>query len=915
MKKTTNLGLTLYEPDDKFHITESENSLNANMQIIDDELESKVDKVTGKSLIEDSEIERLSEVNNYDDTELRNLVNSKANLTDIPTKVSELQNDSNYITSIPSEYITETELNNKGYLTSIPSDYKTKTENDTLYQPKGTYLTSVPSEYVTETELNNKGYLTEHQDLSDYAKMEDMPTKVSDLTNDKGYLTIAPVTSVNGKTGAVSLNAGDIGAIATTELNSAVNNALSQAKASGEFDGDSGVYVGSDTPDSDANVWIDMNGDILTFEDIRGEKGKDGYSPIRGIDYWTTEDIDTINTNSKTFITNELAKRGQLKPEFANNIAECTDTTKLYVLPDGYIYAYSYQLVDTNTNQIPLSINSDGSQFVGEKGEDGYSVGYRLGAGNGVADSNVKDPTTAVTGFIPVTQKDNLYFKNFNLKPSENNSDMIIVGYNASFSRVVGTVASSLSGMSYVFGTPQTDTDGKLVALTEMNKYNDIRYIRFCAPNLNSSTIISKSPILEPTKEYRWASTGHAFVPADYEERIIEVEELTASHEDRLKTLETYGADSTSSADIPAYIKEEADSVMNRLAEKQGNRNFTIVALSDFHYQNYTEKYPDTVENSVDNLKRASKAISYMLGRIHIDAVATLGDNGAFGPGDDDSMAKAHRWLKQVNEILAMTQQTGVIDFRTPGNHDRLGSGNTAIMPDADIFRYITGYNRQLCLGDVPGGWGYYDFIGHKLRVIVLNTAECEGKSRFNLHSGYHMSNNQLNWLIKTLDMSNKEDASEWQILILSHHRADDYQEPKDGSEHEYILPNILNAYKTGSSYSATITTEGISVSCNFANKNKAKLIGQIHGHHHNYKFQNIHFGKIENTNQTNIMAVGTPTTNFVTNGNSDNAGNTYTSVKDTAEETAFCVYSIDLDNHKIYAIHYGNGLDREINY
>ena len=36
----------------------------------------------------------------------------------IPTKVSDLTNDKNYISSIPSEYVTETELNAKGYLTS-----------------------------------------------------------------------------------------------------------------------------------------------------------------------------------------------------------------------------------------------------------------------------------------------------------------------------------------------------------------------------------------------------------------------------------------------------------------------------------------------------------------------------------------------------------------------------------------------------------------------------------------------------------------------------------------------------------------------------------------------------------------------------------------------------------------------------
>jgi hypothetical protein len=82
-----------------------------------DELNNKVDKVNGKSLILDTEIERLSKVDNYDDTEIKELINAKANTSAIPTKVSQLTNDKNYLTSIPSEYITETELEEKNYAT------------------------------------------------------------------------------------------------------------------------------------------------------------------------------------------------------------------------------------------------------------------------------------------------------------------------------------------------------------------------------------------------------------------------------------------------------------------------------------------------------------------------------------------------------------------------------------------------------------------------------------------------------------------------------------------------------------------------------------------------------------------------------------------------------------------------------
>ena len=43
-----------------------------------------------------------------------------------------------------------------------------------------------------------------------------IPTKTSQLDNDSGFITSAPVTSVNTKTGAVTLSASDVGAIPST---------------------------------------------------------------------------------------------------------------------------------------------------------------------------------------------------------------------------------------------------------------------------------------------------------------------------------------------------------------------------------------------------------------------------------------------------------------------------------------------------------------------------------------------------------------------------------------------------------------------------------------------------------------------------------------------------------------------------
>lgn len=613
----------------------------------------------------------------------------------------------------------------------------------------------------------------------------------------------------------------------------------------------------------------------------------------------------------------EIAGKEQLAPEFANSIEECTDTSKLYVLPDGYIYAYMACVEYPFTNQIPQSINSDGTDFVGENGEDGYKTGYRLNS-SGAEDTDT--PSAAVTGFIPVGDGDTVYLKNVKYKAGETGLGGSFGIYNSNFGNIITVLqANNFSDYGYLVSNYTVDDEGYLTSVTLYDKYsNGISYVRVSAIGLNNASIITVNEEITDEGEttYAWKNTGRAFVPTDYEDRIIPLEEASEDHESRLKTLELWGVDSVSNAEIPAYIQSEATDVMERLINTQGNRSFNLIAMSDFHYGG--------MGDNKDNLIRACKAVAYITGRIHIDAVATLGDNIPHGTTTESAWESGNRWFKEINEILKMTEGAGIAMFRTPGNHDRMGgndeSGNpTTPIPDNAIFQYISGYNRQGQIGDVPGGWCYQDFAGHKLRVIVLNTAECEGQGRFSEYSGYRMSTKQYNWLINTLDLGHKEDAADWQILILSHHRPDDWQAyitETEWGENGYILPNILHAYQTGGSFSGT-KEDGDVISCDFSGKNQAALIGCIHGHRHDYTYGPLYLGTSSNSDQCDVLAIGTPSLGFSTaaDNNADNDGNGYPNVKDTAEETAFCLYSIDLDNRKVLAIHYGAGIDREIAY
>ena len=136
----------------------------------------------------------------------------------IPTRTSQLTNDSGYLTehqSLENYYTKEqtdssinavktaiptktSQLNNdSGYLTEHQSldDYYTKSQVDSSINA---VKNAIP---VNVSQLNNdSGYLTEHQSLADYYTKEQtdssinavrdaIPVNVSQLTNDSGYLT------------------------------------------------------------------------------------------------------------------------------------------------------------------------------------------------------------------------------------------------------------------------------------------------------------------------------------------------------------------------------------------------------------------------------------------------------------------------------------------------------------------------------------------------------------------------------------------------------------------------------------------------------------------------------------------------------------------------------------------------------
>ena len=215
------------------------------------QVENKVDKVEGKSLIDDSEIARLATVTNYDDTAINEQIaelnsskldvetynSDKANFA-TKTELNEKQNTlisgqniktingnsllgsgdititgggdidlSNYYNKVEVDTKLDAKLDVTAY-TADKSGFATKTElSDYLtvvnaaetYQPKGDYLTSIPDEYITESELSEG--LSNKLDTSTYSADKETFALKTEIPTD--YATNETVNGIESRLQAV----------------------------------------------------------------------------------------------------------------------------------------------------------------------------------------------------------------------------------------------------------------------------------------------------------------------------------------------------------------------------------------------------------------------------------------------------------------------------------------------------------------------------------------------------------------------------------------------------------------------------------------------------------------------------------------------------------------------------------------
>lgn len=130
----------------------------------------------------------------------------------------------------------------------------------------------------------------------------------------------APVTSVNSKTGAVNLTSADVGALSESELDTAINTALAQAVASGDFKGEKGDTGanGQDGYSPTVSMTDVSGGTKLDITDVNGvhtttilngtngSNGQDGFSPVVSVTQTSTGHTVSITDKEGTQIFDVL---------------------------------------------------------------------------------------------------------------------------------------------------------------------------------------------------------------------------------------------------------------------------------------------------------------------------------------------------------------------------------------------------------------------------------------------------------------------------------------------------------------------------------------------------------------------------------------------------------------------------------
>ena len=352
---------------------------------------------------------------------------------------------------------------------------------------------------------------------------------------------------------------------------------------------------------------------------------------------------------------------------------------------------------------------------------------------------------------------------------------------------------------------------------------------------------------------------------------------------------------------IPTAVRQEAERVAESIRGQQSEDQVTFLVLADAH-QFGEREMGDAVMADIyrKSCRNAWLAAAWIADQIDLDFAVDLGDL-VYGTSATTLRQGADGILAVHRDSAALEEKTRL--FRVPGDHDPL--------------TYSVSQNCSYLAPDLMAGlvgdYGFLDLEEQKLRLIFLNTADNRDREIQSDTGSQGISGEQLQWFANHLDLSEKNQPEQWKILIFSHHPLD-WLGVREAA-------NCIAAYLEGGAYE--VTHNGAAISYDYAGKNAAKILGNLHGHTHCFLVDWLHEHRSGSPVETGVKRIAMPNVCYnpnnpygaqPVNGLVYGQDTTYPKTAgDAAKCTAFCLVTVDLKCNRIHADCFGAGYDRVI--
>ena len=811
------------------YVNEEIKKIDVTEQLTDYAKKSELHSHTNKTVLDGITTSKIIEWNNK--STFDGNYNSLTNKPTIPTKVSELTNDEGY-------------------------------------------LTSIPSEYITESELNSKGYLTEHQDISGKVDKVDGHSLVSDTEISR----LATLENYDDAEVCESIN----------EINMSLEESV-KFEVVGE---------GTTVPP--------INGDSSDLS----QYAKKSDLPIIVQETGDSENLIMSQKAVTDFVRNTIGANNNSKYERVDSIDEMIDTSKKYIL--------------NSTNTVWVYKEVDGGEPTELYEPSKITLNQRYSGTPGT-------PTVAngffITDYIPIVNNgnpkimitDNTGANSTSNTPSLQKCTPIDENFNSL--AVLYCYGNNVKQNNHWYATKSDKTltldlskraDGSAFEYVDKIKYVriDVRASGSSITSNESSLILSIKDPNNTTKVFEWIDSGQSESSYVFEDVIgglnTEIDNINTSIDNINSSLEDVENDiedlkqSSGGSLVPNYVISESESVAEKVLDVRNSDSFVMACASDLHTTG-----EDTSAIGITHMGMAMNEINKIT---QLDLVVIFGD--IIVNRFDNNYKKGFIHVKKsIDEV-----RKAVPYIQMQGNHDEI-STDTTEQGRQKYYAYI-GANNVDVTTDYSNkfrNYGYKDFDNYKMRVIYLNSTDV---SDGEITTDVNISYEQFNWFINTaLDFSTKD--SEWKFIVCTHHPLNWASEcmPK--------LLTILDSYKGKTS--GSINVSGKSIAYNFTAP-KATLIAHFHGHLHNFRSETL------GTN--NVLSITIPNACFGRNneygtsssyseeihakyGDIDKNGvqRKFNKTSDSSDDTAFNIVVIDWLNSMIHCFNYGAGIDRIINF